>query len=145
MKKQVMNFFFLRASALLLFIFLLSVSRVAFYIGLITFCSTAGAEIKIDLAPNKTKDVAPFKLFVDASGTTATGIKDEWAYHDLHYVWDFGDSESGTWKTNGKSRNEELGATYGHVYDRPGKYTVTLTVSNPLTEDSAKHSFPITV
>jgi PKD repeat protein len=124
---------------------ILFLSPLAFCVISLLLCPNAAAQINIDIVPNKTKDVAPFKLFVDASGTTAAGVEDAWAFHDLHYVWDFGDPSSGTWATNGKSRNNGFGATYGHVFERPGRYTVTLTVSNPLTGDTATDSFSITV
>ena len=101
----------------------LLLAPLAFCILSFLLCPNAAAQINIAIVPNKTEDVAPFKLFVDASGTTASGVEDAWAFHDLHYVWDFGDPSSGTWTTNGKSRNNGFGATYGHVFERPGKYT----------------------
>lgn len=123
----------------------LFLASLAFCFISLMLCPNAAAKIHVDIVPNKTRVVAPFKLFVDASGTTAEGIKEAWAFHDLHYVWNFGDPGSGTWATNGKRRNNGFGPTYGHVFDRPGKYSVTLTVSNPLTGDAATDSFSITV
>ena len=40
-----------------------------------------------------------------------------------HYDWDFGDSTA--------KFNHLTGFNAAHVYDQPGKYTVTLTVTEP--------------
>ncbi len=59
-------------------------------------------------------------------------------FHSLLFVWDFGDPNSGEWTTgaasataNRASKNSDIGGIAGHVYERPGVYTVTLTVTNP--------------
>jgi PKD repeat protein len=56
-------------------------------------------------------------------------------YASFQYSWDFGDSSAGTWTTNGKSRNTATGYTAAHVFQAPGTYTVTLTVTDGATSD----------
>ncbi len=59
-------------------------------------------------------------------------------FHSLRFAWDFGDPGSGVWTsgaaaatTTPVSKNSDVGAIAGHVYEQPGTYTVTLTVTNP--------------
>jgi hypothetical protein len=61
-------------------------------------------------------------------------------FHTLLFEWDFGDAASGTWPTSGQSRNRAIGAIAGHLYEKPGTYTVTLAVSDPLTQGSTATS-----
>jgi hypothetical protein len=49
-------------------------------------------------------------------------------FHDNDFTWDFGDPAAGTWGTTGRSKNTAKGALAAHVFERPGTYTVTLTI-----------------
>ncbi|OFX03782.1 MAG: hypothetical protein A3E78_01870 [Alphaproteobacteria bacterium RIFCSPHIGHO2_12_FULL_63_12] len=68
-------------------------------------------------------------------------------FHSLHFEWNFGDPGSGDWTTGAAamtatpaSKNYDIGAIAGHVYENPGTYDVTLTVTNPNGEtDSIMH------
>lgn len=74
---------------------------------------------------------APLAVHFDATATTCTGFADcSRPFHDLQYTWDFGDPTSGTWSTNGRSKNSDIGAVAAHVYEveSSATYTVTLTV-----------------
>jgi hypothetical protein len=44
-------------------------------------------------------------------------------------VWDFGDSSAGIWSTTGGSRNQATGYTSAHVYETPGTYVASLTIT----------------
>jgi len=78
------------------------------------------------LAASRTSGVAPLLVAFDA--TESTGVNAARPFHDLHYRWDFGDADAGTWAESGHSKNGAVGAVAGHVFDEPGQYTVTLTV-----------------
>ena len=49
-------------------------------------------------------------------------------FHEIDYTWDFGDPGSGTWGTDGKSKNMAKGAIAAHVFESPGTYSVLLTI-----------------
>ena len=64
-------------------------------------------------------------------------------FHSLHFEWDFGDPGSGNWTTGAaartsspQSKNYDIGGIAGHLYENPGTYVVTLTVTNPAGEVS---------
>lgn len=91
--------------------------------------------------------VAPCAVHFDAIGDGVTASVDPAyarAFHTLTFEWDFGDAASGAWSTSGQSRNRALGAIAGHLYERPGTYTVTLAVSNPAGE-SRQTTLPVVV
>jgi hypothetical protein len=74
-------------------------------------------------------DPAPLYVHFDATASTS-GNTSANAFTDMLYEWDFGDPQSGNWETNGLPRNRAIGAVAGHVYDRSGNFTVTLTVTD---------------
>ena len=86
----------------------------------------AGPEISI--APSRLSGVAPLAVLFDASGTTDSTT--DLPFHELGYSWDFGDDPLDTWDTTGRSKNIAYGAVAAHVFNDPGTYTVTLTVTN---------------
>ncbi|MBI5724884.1 MAG: PKD domain-containing protein [Planctomycetes bacterium] len=96
----------------------------------------AGA-ITISVDPSRRDGVAPLSVFFDATGTKAAATTRP--FHDIEYRWDFGDPQGSpvsgtTWNAGSRagvsSRNEATGPVAAHVYERPGTYTVTLTVTD---------------
>jgi hypothetical protein len=85
--------------------------------------------ISVDLTPNRTTGIAPLHVFFDASATTST-VSTVRPFHDLHFVWDFGDTVAGTWTYSGRSKNQAFGGVAGHVYETAGTYTTTLRVQD---------------
>jgi hypothetical protein len=84
--------------------------------------------------------VAPLYVFFDASGTTSG--RTEHPFHECLYAWDFGDPNSGQhgYGTFGGSeqanRNLSYGPLAGHVFDAPGRYTITCTVHDGTSTES---------
>lgn len=81
--------------------------------------------------------IAPLAVFFDGTNTWNGGVNpvvtpstDDW--ESWSYDWNFGDSGSGSWATNGRSKNTDKGYTAAHVYENPGTYTVTLTITDNL-------------
>ncbi len=72
---------------------------------------------------------APLYVHFDATATTSSLGGDK-PFMDLLYEWDFGDPASGNWATNGLPKNRAIGGVAAHVYERPGTYTVKLTVTD---------------
>lgn len=86
--------------------------------------------ISITLAASRTSGSAPLGVVFDASATTSVGVTTR-PFHDLYFVWDFGDSGSGNYgQGHGTlvSRNTAIGPVAAHLYETSGSYTVTLTV-----------------
>ncbi|MDE2418777.1 MAG: PKD domain-containing protein [Burkholderiales bacterium] len=103
-------------------------------------CSTTGATSAISLSnlPNRLSGVAPLSVFFDASGTTAPAATTK-PFHELDYRWSFGDAAGSpvsgtTWqygsRANVSSRNAALGPLASHVFEVPGTYAVSLTVTD---------------
>jgi len=68
--------------------------------------------------------VAPLAVFFDASGTTDADTTKP--FHDLFYMWNFGDSGSGAWGNGANtslSKNLAFGPVAAHVYETAGTYT----------------------
>ena len=82
----------------------------------------------VSITTTRTSGVAPLAISFDATATTS--LTTERPFHDLHYRWDYGDPSSGEWATSRKSKNQDTGAVGGHVYETPGIYTATLTVTD---------------
>ena len=95
---------------------------------LILGASSLEASINPQLAPSRTSGVAPLSVFFDASASTSTTTGRP--FHDLDYAWSFGDPGSGNWSTTQLSKNTGKGPLIVHIFEKPGTYTVTLTVKN---------------
>ena len=95
--------------------------------------TTSGA-ITASIVPSRISGVAPLAVFFDASGTTAVGAANP--FHTLGYQWNFGDALA-TWDTTGASKNLASGPVAAHVFESPGTYTVTLTVTNGVDNPTA--------
>jgi hypothetical protein len=72
---------------------------------------------------------APLYVHFDATATTSA-ISSDKPFFDLLYQWDFGDSNAGNWSTSGLPKNKASGGVAGHVFERPGTYSVRLTVTD---------------
>ncbi len=95
---------------------------------------------------SRTSGVAPLSVFFDATGTTDIGTTRP--FHDLEYKWTFGDPASGvTWaygsNAGHNSKNEAMGPVAAHVFETPGTYTVTATVTDGANQVS--NSYIVTV
>lgn len=104
--------------------------------GVIGGCTTTGATGTITLPAMTTvaarfTGVAPLSVFFDATATTATTASNP--FHELRYTWSFGDAAA-TWgygsRAGSSSKNAAEGAVAAHVYETPGTYTVSLTVTD---------------
>jgi PKD repeat protein len=80
------------------------------------------------LEASRIEGVGPLAVHFDANKTTSTATSTP--LHELDYCWDFGDDDAGTWTISGKPKDEAIGPVTGHVYDEPGTYEVTLTVTD---------------
>ena len=102
--------------------------------------------LDIPAQASRTSGVAPLYVFFNADLKPSSST--ERSFHDYYYHWDFGDPGSGTWGTDGKSKNIENSPVAAHVYETPGTYTATLTVRNSSTGEiiaDLGKSFTITV
>lgn len=82
------------------------------------------------IVPTRTTGVAPLIVhFYDSDGVVSSS-PGNMPFHDREYSWTFDDTTSGTWGTNGLSKNADKGPVTAHVFETPGTYTVTLTVKN---------------
>jgi len=74
----------------------------------------------------RTNGVAPLAVFFDASG--ATSAVSAVPFHELDFTWEFDNPASGTWSTDGRSRNAAYGPVAAHVFTSAGVHNVRLTV-----------------
>lgn len=84
---------------------------------------------------SRNSGLLPLGVIFDATGTT--GGTDP--IHNLLYLWNFGDSASGTWDygcNTSSSKNFAVGPVAAHVYERADTYTWTLVVINSAGEAS---------
>ena len=91
----------------------------------------------------RTSCAAPCAIFFDARGSSDADLSRDAEFADLIYSWDFGDPDSGDWEQGARagtgtphSRNVDTGFVAGHVYENPGTYTATLTVSDGTSSDT---------
>jgi PKD repeat protein len=84
--------------------------------------------------------VAPLAVFFDATGTTSTGTTRP--FHELGYQWNFGDALA-TWDTTGSSKNLATGGVAAHVFEQPGTYTVTLTVTDGVNSQTTTSTITV--
>ena len=105
--------------------------RLISVVALLVLANPSWAAINPSLSASRTSGcVAPCAVFFDSSTTTWSDHSHFEAFLDLRYAWDFGDPTSGAWAISGKSKNQAYGPEAAHVYDSPGQYTVTMTVSD---------------
>ena len=80
---------------------------------------------------SRTSGTAPLSVVFTAGFSSSNSTNRD--FHDLVYLWDFGDTSSGIWPDSGKSRNLDLGGVASHLFEDAGTYNVGLTVINPFT------------
>ncbi len=102
--------------------------------GVIAGCTTTGAGITLPAmtaVASRFTGVAPLSVFFDATATTGAVAQ---PFHEMLYTWNFGDPGSGNWaygsRAGSSSRNAATGAIAAHVYETPGTYTVSLSVTD---------------
>lgn len=100
-------------------------------------CTTGTGLITPSFISSRYSGVAPLSVFFDASDTSANTVKRP--FHDLEYRWDFGDPKGSMargayWSSGSRpgisSRNAATGPEAAHVFEVPGVYTVSLTVTD---------------
>src|SRR6185295_12922369 len=101
---------------------------------------SASAAITPAIVPSRTSGVAPLAVFFDATGTTSTGTTKP--FHELGYQWNFGDAAT-TWATTGAPKNSATGPIAAHVFESPGTYTVTLTVTDGVNNATASATITV--
>lgn len=120
-------------------------------LALLSFLTLVGLPVASSLAAptarlqaSQTTGVAPLAVFFDATGTTDSSSSVN-TFRQLGYRFEFGDSASGQWSTDGKSKNEQIGGPLAaHVFERAGTYTVRVT-SKDASGASSEASVTITV
>jgi PKD repeat protein len=88
-------------------------------------------------------EVAPLAVFFDGMESGWTGHGREEIWQDLEFRWDFGDPGAGSWSRGNQEgdahqRNLALGSHAAHVFEQPGTYVVTLTLTDPATGQTAQ-------
>lgn len=109
-------------------------------------------DITPSLVVNSLSGVAPLVVQFDATGTTGTGTTTP--FHDFEYRWSFGDpwntGDPGTkyWSNGARpgllEKNYAKGPVAGHVFEKPGTYTVTLTVFDGTTTATQTTNITVT-
>lgn len=81
----------------------------------------------------ETNGVAPYLVQCDVTRQWTT-LPECSTWSDTHLAWDFGDNDAATYVTGAK-KNQATGFQGSHVYESPGTYTVTLTVTHSTDGD----------
>lgn len=89
---------------------------------------TAESPGSLEVEASRTGGVGPLSVVFTAS-LPDVGGESPW-FFDYEFSWNFGDPESGVWSTTGRSRNTAKGPVAGHVFERPGTYQVSVSVSD---------------
>lgn len=97
---------------------------------LVLSATPAAAQVVAQINATRTVGVAPLAVFFDASTPYIVAGKAGSEFHDYTFAWDFGDEDAGAWSVSGRSKNSAAGPEAAHVFDTPGSYTVTLSVTN---------------
>lgn len=107
-------------------------------------CATRYANysgLSVSATAHRASGTAPLAVFFDATATTDSAVT--YPFHELLYIWDFGDSGSGTFSYGARasiSQNAAYGPLAAHVYQTAGTYTPTVTVFNGYA--SKKYTLP---
>ncbi|WP_298773146.1 PKD domain-containing protein [uncultured Shewanella sp.] len=90
----------------------------------------AESDIHINLQTSSTVGVAPLSVHFDASKVTLNQITLD-PFNEVHYFWHFNDDEQENWLTSNQTKAQDKGFITAHLFETPGQYSVTLTVSSP--------------
>ena len=100
--------------------------------------ATPSGSVSTMTTAKRTSGMAPLSVFFDAVDTAgdwpwSSGVEQPVGgdFPGFNYTWDFGDGASGSWTSDGRSKNQAIGFTTGHVYESTGTYVVTLTILKP--------------
>jgi hypothetical protein len=94
------------------------------------------------IEPSRTTGIEPLCVYFDASASSIEGIADPWRQGRFH--WSFDDARSGTWATDGASKNEAWGPWAHHCFSA-GSHDVTLTLLAPDGKTSNTQQVNVTV
>lgn len=94
--------------------------------------SVASTGIDLVLNANRVSGVAPLAVSFNSIGTTADAALTTRPFHELSYKWEFSDTSDVPDWTYGatpaaRKKNIAYGPVAGHVFEKPGTWTVTLT------------------
>jgi len=99
--------------------------------GVATINAPGASTITPNIAASRTSGTAPLAVYFDASATTAATLT-SLPFHELLYIWDFGDTTGTYWAYGAKAGAADKNIAYGpqaaHVFETSGTKTVTLTV-----------------
>lgn len=70
---------------------------------------------------------APLGVFFDVSSTVGLAGGN---FLEADIRWDFGDATAGNFSTTGKNKNQASGFVTGHVFEQPGTYQVSASISD---------------
>jgi hypothetical protein len=81
---------------------------------------------------NRLTGIAPLAVSFNSIGTSADASLTALPFHELSYKWEFSDtSDTPEWvygpTTANRKKNVAYGPVAGHVFEKPGTWTVTLT------------------
>jgi hypothetical protein len=88
----------------------------------------AGAAIELSLTASRVGGTAPLAVVFETVGTKAQATARP--FHELSYCWDFGDPASGAFRTTGLSKNQAKGPIASHVFEKPGRYAITVSAQD---------------
>ncbi|MEW6251268.1 MAG: PKD domain-containing protein [Planctomycetota bacterium] len=98
----------------------------------------AGAPVNLTVtgasmnAASRTQGVVPLAVWFDAVDAGSGIVQPpDGDFASFRYEWDFGDDPTATWGPSGNKRNQATGFVAAHVFENPGLYRVTLTVTTP--------------
>jgi hypothetical protein len=89
-----------------------------------SYAPTGGAStITPSVTLARTTGIAPLYVHFDATATTST--ETTLPFHELRYVWNFGDGSAGSWGKGAAlgSRNTDEGPVAGHIYETGGTFS----------------------
>lgn len=82
------------------------------------------------LQASRLAGVAPLAVLFDATGSRFAGVQGD-AFTAAQFSFDYGDERGTSWRVSGLPKNTDQGGPIAaHVFETPGRYTVTVRVSH---------------